>query len=268
MALLHATSRDGTSIGYEKTGQGPPLVHGTGADRTRWAPVLERLGERFTVCAMDRRGRGASGDAPTYAIEREFEDVIAVVEAIDQPVYLMGHSFGAICSLEALRLTDRVKRAVLYEPPLTLDKVIIEARVVDELEARLAKGDRQGVLEIFYRDVVRMPPSQLAVMQSLPAWTGLMASAHTIPREERLSVLGAPEQFHFRGERFASVRVPTLLLLGGDSAAFFKSSIGAVHAALSSGRIVVMAGQQHTAMDTAPDLFLREVIGFLTEPGR
>jgi pimeloyl-ACP methyl ester carboxylesterase len=121
---------------------------------------------------------------------------------------------------------------------------------------------------MFYRDVVRMPSSQLELMQSLPAWKGRLAAAHTIPREERLSVLGAPEQFHFRGEQFASVRVPALLLLGGDSHASFKSSIDVVHAALSSSRVVVMAGQQHTAMNTAPDLFLREVIGFLTEPAR
>ena len=121
---------------------------------------------------------------------------------------------------------------------------------------------------MFYRDVVRMPSSQLELMQSLPAWKGRLAAAHTIPREERLSVLGAPEQFHFRGELFASVRVPTLLLLGGDSHASFKSSIDVVHAALSSSRVVVMAGQQHVAMNTAPDRFLREVIGFLTEPER
>jgi pimeloyl-ACP methyl ester carboxylesterase len=264
---LQTKSKDGTTIGYEKSGQGPPLVlvHGTGADRTRWAPVLGRLGERFTVCAMDRRGRGASGDGPVYAIEREFEDVAAVVDAIGETVYLLGHSLGAVCSLEALLLTDRVKRAVLYEPPFTLDKVTVEAKTVDLLDAQIAKGDREAMLLTFYRDVVRMPESELAKMKSLPSWQGRLASAHTIPREQRIYVLGAPEQYRLRAERFASVRVPTLLLLGGNSPPSAKASIDAVHAAVSTSRIVVMEGQQHVAMNTAPDLFVREVIAFLTE---
>ncbi len=131
-------------------------------------------------------GRGGSGDAPTYAIDREFEDVAAVVEAAGEPVSLLGHSFGAVCSLEAMRLTDRVTRAVLYEPPLPLGTVIVDAPLVDKLEALLRNGDRQGILETFYRDVVRVPPSELAMMQSLPAWQGRLAAAHTIPREERL----------------------------------------------------------------------------------
>jgi pimeloyl-ACP methyl ester carboxylesterase len=112
-----------------------------------------------------------------------------------------------------------------------------------------------------------MPPSELALAQSLPAWQGRLAAAHTIPREERLYVLGAPEQYRFRAERFASIRVKTLLLLGGASPAFFKSSIDAVTGALPNSHIVVMPGQQHTAKKTAPELFLREVISFLAEPG-
>jgi pimeloyl-ACP methyl ester carboxylesterase len=264
--MEHARSKDGTPIGYEKTGSGPPLVlvHGTGADHTRWNPLLARLGEHFTVYAMDRRGRGGSGDAPAYAIEREFEDVAAVIEAAGESVCVLGHSFGAVCSLEALRLTDRVKRAVLYEPPLLVGTVIVEASTVDKLESLLRQGDREGILETFYRDVVRMPPSELAMMKSLPAWQGRILSAHTIPREERLYVVGSPEEYRFDGARFDSVRVPTRLLLGGDSPPFFKSSIEAVRAALSGSHIVVMPGQQHTAMNTAPDLFLREVITFLT----
>src|SRR5262245_15334434 len=101
----HVTSRDGTPIGYERSGQGPPLilVHGTTADHSRWAPVLPALSERFTVSAVDRRGRGASGDAPIYAIEREFEDVAALVDAVGGPVYLLGHSYGALCALEGAR---------------------------------------------------------------------------------------------------------------------------------------------------------------------
>jgi len=94
------------------------LVHGGTADHTRWLSILPALEERFTVYAVDRRGRGLSGDAPEYAIEREFEDVAAVVDAIDGPVDVLGHSYGALCALEAALLTDKIRRLALYEPPV------------------------------------------------------------------------------------------------------------------------------------------------------
>jgi len=100
-------SRDGTSIAVWRTGAGPPLVlvHGAAAEHSRWAPVLPALGERFTVLAIDRRGRGRSGDADDYAIEREYEDVVAVVEWAGEDVDVLGHSYGGICALEAALAT-------------------------------------------------------------------------------------------------------------------------------------------------------------------
>jgi len=103
-----------------------------------------------------------------------------------------------------------------------------------------------------------MPEKELELLQSLPNWPTRVAAAHTIPRELR-----ADEAYPFEPARFADVHVPTLLLLGGDSPLFFRSAIEAVHGAVSTSTIVVMPGQQHTAMNTAPALFLREVLGFL-----
>lgn len=95
-------SKDSTPIAYQQSGKGPPLVlvHGTTADHTRWAPVLQPLEEHFTLYALDRRGRGESGDADAehYSIEREFDDVAAVVDSIGEPAYLLGHSYGALCA--------------------------------------------------------------------------------------------------------------------------------------------------------------------------
>src|SRR5918998_6394003 len=114
------TSEDGTRIAGWRSGEGPPLVlvHGTAADHSRWKPVLPAFEERFTVYAVDRRGRGDSGDAEDYAIEREFEDVAAVVDTIGEPANLLGHSYGALCALEAALLTPNVRKLVLYEPPM------------------------------------------------------------------------------------------------------------------------------------------------------
>src|SRR5207244_480858 len=110
----------------------------------------------------------------------------------------------------------------------------------------------------FLSEIVRMPQSQLKSLQSLPDWPARVAAAHTIPREMR-----AGESYCFDAARFAATRTPTLLLLGGESPAFFKAAIDTVHAAIATSKIVVLAGQQHTAIDAAPDLFVREVTAFL-----
>jgi pimeloyl-ACP methyl ester carboxylesterase len=128
------------------------------------------------------------------------------------------------------------------------------------MQALLDEGDRAGVVTTFYREIVRMPSSELAMIQSLPNWPARVASAHTIPRELRAS-----SAYRFDASRFREMHAPTLLLLGGDSPPFFKAAIDLVHEALPASRVTVFPGQQHTAMNTAPDLFLREVLGFLVE---
>jgi pimeloyl-ACP methyl ester carboxylesterase len=136
-------SRDGTAIGYERSGHGPPLVlvHGTTADHTRWTPILPPLEQRFTVFALDRRGRGLSGDSGDYTIELEFDDVAAVVDSIGEPVVLLGHSYGALCSLEAALRTSNVQRLILYEPPIPAGVVIYAPAVIDRLKVLLDNGD-------------------------------------------------------------------------------------------------------------------------------
>lgn len=128
------TSRDGTRIAFWRSGAGPPLllVHGATADHIRWQVVLSALDSRFRVCAMDRRGRGGSSDSPAYELAREAEDIIAVVEALDEPVDVLGHSYGALCAIEAslrtsvhpevsaLRRTRRKSRAAPGRLGLTI----------------------------------------------------------------------------------------------------------------------------------------------------
>lgn len=258
--VLRAFSKDGTPIAWRRSGQGAPLVlvHGTTADHTRWHPLLPRLEERFSVCAVDRRGRGASGDAPVYSIAREFEDIAAVVDAIGEPVFLLGHSYGALCSLEACLLTNGVRRLILYEPPVPIGIEIYPRPLVAHLEALLAKGERAEVVTTFFREVVRAPAAEIAMRQGLPNWPARVAAAHTILREMRLT-----EAYAFEPGRFAAMRTPTLMLLGGDSPPFLTRATEVVHQALPASRLVVMAGQQHAAMDTAPELFVAEVFAFL-----
>lgn len=255
-------SNDGTAIACEKTGSGPPLVllHGTTADHTRWAPVLPALSERFTVYACDRRGRGASDDGDPYAIEREFEDVAAVVDGIGGPVDLLGHSHGALCALEGATRTRNLRRLVLYEPPIPDGEPIVPEDLVERLDALLAAGDKDGALCTFLTEGPRVPPKELALMRSRPVWRVRVEGAGTIPREVR-----AVNRYRFVPERFQNLKVPILLLLGGESPSFFRIAMERVQSAVPNARLDVLPGQQHVAIDTAPDLFSRTVIDFLQE---
>lgn len=259
-----ALSEDGTPIGYWRTGVGPPLVlvHGTSADHTRWDPVLPALGEHFSVYAVDRRGRGESGDGADYSLEREVEDVVAVVDSIGTTVSLLGHSYGAICSLEASLRTDHVSRLILYEPPLPTSIKIFPPGALARIEALLEAGNHEEAVVVFLSEVVKMPPGELDLTREAPSWRARVATAYTLPREMR-----AAEGYTFDPTRFQEFGTQTLLLLGGESPPFLKAATEAAGAALPDGRIVVMPSQQHVAMHTAPELFTSLVFQFLM-PGQ
>ena len=236
------------------------LVHGAGGTKERWAPVIPKLAEHFTVYAMDRRGRGESrNETVPYAIEREFEDVAALVNSIDAPVNLFGHSYGGICALEASVLTSNIRRLVLYEPPIRpVGSQIHPPGIIERLQALLDADDQEGVLITFMTELVRMPERELKLTTSLPAWPSRVAAAHTLPRELR-----AHEQYRFAPDRFKTMTTATLLLIGGDSPEHVWSSTERLKVTLPDGRIVVLPGQQHVAMETAPGLLTREVMAFL-----
>jgi pimeloyl-ACP methyl ester carboxylesterase len=267
---IRVVSRDGTQIAYWTSGVGSPLVlvHGTTADHSRWRPLLPYLEAHATVHAMDRRGRGASGDAPDYEVTREFEDVAAVVdvvaEATGSPVDMLGHSFGGLCAFGAATLTANIRRLVLYEgwPSPNPDRLALPPGVRERLDALLAAGNREAVLATFFREVVGMPEAELSVYRALPAWQARIAAAHTITRESR-----AEQAARFDPEQAARITVPTLLLAGGDSPEFLKAGIDTLAAALPDARIVVIEGQQHIAIDLVPAVFADHVLAFLRDQG-
>jgi pimeloyl-ACP methyl ester carboxylesterase len=261
------TSSDGTRIAFWRSGEGPPLllVHGTTADHTTtWRLVLAELERRFTVYAMDRRGRGRSGDAPVYDLQREAEDVAAVVDAVGAPVDVLGHSYGALCALEAALLTDHVHRSILYEGVPLRGSEDSPPGVSGRLEAMLAEGDLEGTLTAMYRDLVEMPPEELELLRSQKdAWAVRLSNAPTIPRE-----LKAVESYTFTPERFEAMRTPTLFLVGGESPPRELKNAEGAAAALPDARVLVLPGQEHAAMHTAPELFVREVVRFLEDDAR
>ena len=253
-------SADGTAIAVWRTGAGPPLVlvHGTVADHRRWAPVLPAFEKRFTVFAMDRRGRGHSGDTVDYSLDREYDDVVAVVEAAGDDVCLLGHSYGGVCAIEAALRTDHVSKLVLYEPPMGF--LASPPHVVERLQQLLEEGEHDELVAFFMLEVAGLPPDQVELLRSLPAWEARVAAAGTVPREER-----ANREYVFEPARFQALEMPTLFLLGSESPGAFEKAGAAVQAALPACRLVVMPGQRHAAMDTATELFTSEVLAFLDE---
>jgi pimeloyl-ACP methyl ester carboxylesterase len=222
-------SKDGTPIAYWRSGVGTPLllVHGTVGDHLTWAPVLAALERHFSVYTMDRRGRGDSGDAQAYALEREGEDIAAVIDAIGGAVDVVGHSFGGTCILEAMRLTAHVRRLILYEPPLPLGLRYWPAEFSARMHALLDAGEREQALLLFFRDMVKMPPHEVAAAQVLPTWPARVAAVHTIPRE-----LQNLESYTFDAGRFGRMETPTVLFLGGESPPSMRTIAETLHTTL------------------------------------
>ena len=261
--MEHVTSKDGTIIRYRSSGSGPPLllVHGTVADHRRWALLQPQFEQHFTVYAMDRRGRGGSTDASTYDIMREAEDVVAVLEGIGEPAFVLGHSYGGTCALEgALRVPDKVRRLILYEPPIPTGLPLYPPDAPGRIQAAVDQGDLEAALEIFVREVARMPEPAFAAFRQSPLWEARIPLAPTIPRE-----LAFDRSYRFEPDQFANFRVPTMLLLGGDSPPLFRQATAALDSALPNSSVVTLPEQQHVAMDTNPGLFVSEVLHFLLQ---
>jgi pimeloyl-ACP methyl ester carboxylesterase len=256
-------SQDGTQIAYERTGTGPPLVfvHGSWTNHTAWRLVLPTLTQQFTVYAVDRRGCGQSGPyRADHAMEREFEDVRSVVDLVGAPVDLVGHSIGALCALHGALLTPRVRRLVLYEPPLGGPESI-RSEVVDRIEALIAAGDPEGALLAFANERPGSPQLEREQLRASPNYAAGMAGIQALP-----AGLRALNRFRFEADRLRTLTTPTMLLVGTETTAYCKGTTATVAAALPDARIVQLPGQGHGAHVHAPQLLATEILRFLTAP--
>ena len=258
MTLETVTSVDGTSIAFERAGIGLPLVlvHGTTTDRSHWDFVRPLLEPRFSVSAVDRRGRGDSGDGAAYSLEREYEDIAAVVDSLPGPVDLLGHSYGGLICLEAALRTANLGKLLLYEP--TFGRSLYPAGLRHRLEESIARGDRGATVATFWTEAMGASPEQLEEMRAAPNWANRLAIAPTLAREL------ADGDYDFIPSRFEELRAPTLLLMGTESSAEFRASTIEVHKALSGSQLLEIPGQGHGAARRAPDLFAALVLEFVS----
>lgn len=256
------TSSDGTALAYVEAGEGPPLllVHGGTADRTRWAPVWPALTAVRRVVAMDRRGRGESGDAAQYALQREHDDVRAVAEDLaaraGAPVDVLAHSYGAVCALGAAAQGAPFRRLALYEPPST---EAVPQAFLDRLDELLAEGRPDDALAFFLVDVIGRSPEDVASLRGTDNWQRRRTAVRTLPREGA-ALVGLDLRTYA-----PQVRQPVLALLGGSSPPWPGKVLLPLVEALPDARLVVLEGQGHMGIDSAPDLLVREVLAFLGE---
>jgi pimeloyl-ACP methyl ester carboxylesterase len=255
-------SSDGTPIAVWKSGHGAAilLVHGTVASHaTTWRFILPDLESYFSVYSMDRRGRGGSGDSAGYGLEREAEDVAAVVNWIDGPVHVLGHSFGALYALESALLTPNIASLILYEGVPLRGAEGYAPGTIERLEEQLGSGDVEGMLIRMLREVAGIVEEEVEMLRSEPdAWKVRLGNAPTIPRELRVE-----QEYVFEPRRFNDMGTSTLLLVGQESMPRELANAQGVAEALARARIQLLPGQQHLAMYTAPDQFVRAVTEFV-----
>lgn len=262
--MEQVVSRDGTPIAYWRSGSGPPLifVHGAVADHKSWARIAPHFDAQFTVMAMDRRGRGGSGDGPEYSLVREVEDVVAVVEAaaksVGEPIFLFGHSLGGLFCLEAALQTDRLSRLVLYEPHIPSGEPKISAETLEGIEALVAEDDLDAAMVAFMRDTDSLSEKELSAYRQTPLWFERLPLARTIVREVEIDAT-----YTFDPARYAGIDLPVLLLQGGDSLPVYGHMVDRLHAALPNSRVVFLPEQEHLAHHTNPELLASEISRFL-----
>lgn len=247
------SSPDGTNLAVWVDGVGPALVlvHGSPSDHGTFDPLVAELTSDFSTFAMDRRGSGASGDTAPYAIEREFEDVAAVVDAASVraggPVALFGHSYGCNPAMGGAALSRNVHRMVLYEPSFGLE---YPEGAVDSIERALASGDRRAAIRAALVDTGAMAPEDFDALEAGPRWSKVLASATALARECRVE-----HGWVYRPGQFAAIAAPTLLLTGSNTGPALSGLTRRAAAAIPKATVRVLDGHGHFAFKTDPAMF-------------
>ena len=247
MSVVRST--DGTTIAFERTGSGPPLIIVDGALCWRESgparKLAAELADRFTVITYDRRGRGESGDTAPYSVQREVEDIEALIGEAGGRAHVCGISSGGVLAMEAARNGATIDRLAVYEAPFIVDdsRPPAPSTYVPELNELLAAGRRGAAVKLFMR-LVGMPAILVAVTPLFPAWKKLKGVAHTLPYDAACmgdTQAGKP----LDAEHWGAVSVPTLVLVGGKSPEWMANGMQSLAAVLPSARREVLDGQTH-----------------------
>jgi pimeloyl-ACP methyl ester carboxylesterase len=257
--MQRVKSPDSITVSYDKYGSGPPLVliHGALSDhKTNWEFVKPLLDQRFTVYAIARRGRGETTASEGHGLPDEARDAAAVIQAVGEPVFLLGHSYGGQTALAAAAIApDRIRKLVLYEPPWPH---AMPKDALARLEGLAAAGDWEGFVSMFIKDVLQVPLDELEELRASELWPPMVSDARATLGDFR-----ALSNYDFKAERFGDLSIPVLLQIGPESPRdlYITDALAAV---LPDARIEELPGQAHEAMTTAPELYAESVTRFLS----
>jgi pimeloyl-ACP methyl ester carboxylesterase len=247
------TSRDGTPIAYEQLGAGEPVVLVDGAFCHRaFGPAAELaalLAKRFRVYHYDRRGRGDSGDTAPYAIEREIEDLEALIAAAGGSAFVYGISSGAALALRAAASGMPIRKLALYEAPFVVDdsRPAIPADYGERIKQALAENRRGDAIKLFMREAVGLPAPFVWLMRMMPAWSQLKAAAPTLVNDYAIlgdSGAGKPLPSELQ-QTMAAIAMPTLVMGGAKSPAWLQRAVETVADGISGSILLMLKGQTH-----------------------
>jgi len=239
------TSMDGTTIAYEKVGHGEVVILVLGAlnSRKSGSRLAKLLASQFTVISYDRRGRGDSTDTEPYSPRREFEDIVSLMDAVEGPVYLYGHSSGAAIALQvASKLFKKVKKLAIYEAPYSLDDEECETanEYYGQLKKLLREGRKGDAVTLFIRSV-GVSDKQIQAIKSMPMWRGLELMAPTLAYDSE--VMG--EGHALPVALLKNIKIPTLVMHGGAGTIQMRDAAQAISKYIPHAQIRTLAGQTH-----------------------
>jgi len=244
------TSKDGTRIAYDELGEGPPVVLVGGALNTRsFGPngsLAPLLAERFTVIHYDRRGRGDSGDTRPWDVEREIEDIDALIKAAGGSASVYAISSGAALALEAASRGLAIEKLALYEAPFIVDegRSPIADDYLPRLQGLVESGRRSDAIRLFMREGVGLPAVFVALMRLMPAWSKLRAVAHTLPYDAAI-VYDYQKGRPLPPEQWSSATMPTLVSAGGKSPDGMRNAMRELAGVLPNAKYHTLEGQTH-----------------------
>jgi pimeloyl-ACP methyl ester carboxylesterase len=255
-------SKDGTTIAFDEQGDGPALILVDGAMGTRSSgskPKLAKLlAPRFTVYSYDRRGRGDSGDTKPYSVQREIEDIDALIDKAGGSAFVYGHSSGGCLALDAaVKLGDKVTKLAIYEAPYNDAPEARKAwgEYIKNLTEALA-ADRRGDAVALFMAYVGIPTAQIEGMRRAPFWAGMEAIAPTLAYDHT-AIMG--KDGSIPAERAARVHVPTLVMNGGNGAPFMLETAKTLSKAIPGAKLRTLDGQTH---DVQPEVLAPVLVEF------
>ena len=261
--MMQFTSPQGIRVSYRKSGSGPPLVlvHGAFSDhQTNWELVEPILRERFTLYAMARRNRGDTDTTTGHTLLDEARDVVALLRHVSPPAFLLGHSYGAHCALNAARLAPEWVRALaLYEPPRPAAMPPHACAALDRLAAA---ADWDGYPFAFFRDVIGVPLQELEALRASELWPPIVQDAPASFEDIR-ALLAHP----FDAADYRELRMPVCLQVGSESRRGLYAT-DELAAALPHAYLTVLPGQAHEGMTTAPQMYAEALTRFFIEVSR